>query len=192
MSDALCARRRDGQPAPITAASRKAWATTGCCNAGADALGVVDGYLKPTYTQALLRVEYGAHVTRLVFEGEARVGVLPQKMGRNTPCDRETILCMGAVGRRCRASAALRCCNRSTSRWCTRLQVGENYIDHFATRMNWRVKGTVTLNECRARWPGAGGALHAHTGILTRSTGLVHGFVKNAPDLQFFFVRQLC
>src|SRR3546814_13186625 len=25
--------------------------------------------------------------------------------------------------------------------------VGNNYIDHFATRMNWRVKNTTTLNE---------------------------------------------
>ncbi|MFP3702254.1 GMC family oxidoreductase N-terminal domain-containing protein, partial [Burkholderia sp. SIMBA_013] len=31
-------------------------------------------------------------------------------------------------------------------------RVGENYIDHFATRMNWRVRNTVTLNEMSRGW----------------------------------------
>ena len=76
-------------------------------------------------------------------------------------------------------------------------QVGENYIDHFATRMNWRVKNAVTLNEMSRGWRLAQQVARyytSHTGILTLGTGLVHGFVKSVPDLptpdvQFFFVH---
>ncbi len=76
-------------------------------------------------------------------------------------------------------------------------QVGEHYIDHFATRMNWRVKGTVTLNEMSRGWRLARQVARYYAcrkGILTLGTGLVHGFVKSAPDLpapdvQFFFVH---
>ena len=76
-------------------------------------------------------------------------------------------------------------------------QVGENYIDHFATRMNWRVRNTVTLNEMSRGWRLAQQVARYYTrrkGILTLGTGLVHGFVKSAPDLpaadvQYFFVH---
>ena len=75
--------------------------------------------------------------------------------------------------------------------------VGENYIDHFATRMNWRVKDTVTLNEMSRSWRlglAASQYFTRHTGILTLGTGLVHAFVKTRPELQtpdaqYFFVH---
>ncbi|WP_345798545.1 GMC family oxidoreductase N-terminal domain-containing protein [Castellaniella sp. MT123] len=75
--------------------------------------------------------------------------------------------------------------------------VGENYIDHFCTRMNWRVRHTQTLNELTRGWR-LGRAVSEyftrHTGILTLGTGLVFGFVKNrsdlpAPDVQYFFMH---
>ena len=76
-------------------------------------------------------------------------------------------------------------------------QVGENYIDHYATRMNWRVKNTVTLNEMSRGWRLARQVARyalSRRGILTLGTGLAHGFVKSAPqlalpDVQFFFVH---
>jgi choline dehydrogenase-like flavoprotein len=75
--------------------------------------------------------------------------------------------------------------------------VGENYIDHFATRMNWRVKNTITLNEMSRGWRLAAAVsqyLAFRTGILSLGTGLVHGFVKTrsdlpTPDAQYFFVH---
>ena len=75
--------------------------------------------------------------------------------------------------------------------------VGENYIDHFCTRMNWRVKNTVTLNEMSRGWRLAREVLRYVTqgrGILTLGTGLVHGFVRSSPELptpdaQYFFVH---
>lgn len=75
--------------------------------------------------------------------------------------------------------------------------VGNNYIDHFATRMNWRVKLPVTLNELARGWRlGAAVAQYflTRTGILTYGTGLAHGFVRtrsdlDGPDVQFFFMH---
>jgi choline dehydrogenase len=64
--------------------------------------------------------------------------------------------------------------------------VGENYRDHYAPRMNWRVKLPVTLNE-QTR----GVALMKevmkyytqHRGALTFTAGIVYGFVKTRPEL---------
>ena len=75
--------------------------------------------------------------------------------------------------------------------------VGENYIDHFCTRMNWRVKEAVTLNEMSRSWR-LGLAVSEYyarrTGILTLGTGLVNAFVKTRPemvtaDAQYFFMH---
>lgn len=75
--------------------------------------------------------------------------------------------------------------------------VGENYIDHFATRMNWRLGNALTLNEMARGWRlglAAAQYFSQRTGILTLGTGLVHGFVKTdpalaSPDIQYFFVH---
>ena len=75
--------------------------------------------------------------------------------------------------------------------------VGENYIDHFCTRMNWRLKGLSTLNEMTRDWRLLVALLHYVTkgsGFLTLGTGLVNGFVKTrsemtTPDVQFFFMH---
>jgi choline dehydrogenase-like flavoprotein len=75
--------------------------------------------------------------------------------------------------------------------------VGNNYRDHFCTRMNWRVKKPVTLNEYAQGWRLAGAVaqyLATRSGILTLGTGLAHAFLKTRPDLvtpdvQFFFMH---
>ncbi|EKF44268.1 glucose-methanol-choline oxidoreductase [Nitratireductor indicus C115] len=75
--------------------------------------------------------------------------------------------------------------------------VGENYLDHFCTRMNWRVSRPETLNEETRGWrllrAVARYAL-ARKGVLTFGTGLAHGFVRTregleGPDVQFFFMH---
>ncbi len=75
--------------------------------------------------------------------------------------------------------------------------VGENYLDHFCTRMNWRVSLPETLNEETRGWR----LLRAvaryglrRQGVLTFGTGLAHGFVCSrdgleGPDVQFFFMH---
>src|SRR5690606_32344653 len=75
--------------------------------------------------------------------------------------------------------------------------VGENYIDHFCTRMNWRVKNTRTLNELSRGLSLVKAVAQyglTHKGILSLGTGLGFGFVKSRPelalaDVQFFFVH---
>ncbi|MGE6920207.1 GMC family oxidoreductase [Achromobacter kerstersii] len=165
---------------------------------------VVDGYMKPAAGRKNLRVECGAHVTRLVFEGKRCVGVTYRQNGQEhtVRARRETVLCMGAVQSPQLLElsgvgnpALLQSFNIALVH--AQPQVGENYIDHFATRMNWRVKNTVTLNEMSRGWRLAQQVARyytRHTGILTLGTGLVHGFVKSAPglptpDVQFFFVH---
>ena len=75
--------------------------------------------------------------------------------------------------------------------------VGNNYQDHYCTRMNWRVKKPVTLNE-QARGVNLVMAIAQYfatrTGILTLGTGLAHAFIKTrpelaTPDVQFFFMH---
>jgi len=75
--------------------------------------------------------------------------------------------------------------------------VGENYLDHFCTRMNWRVRQKITLNEA-SRGPRLMAALAQYVlwrrGILTLGTGLAHGFARtrdglDGPDVQFFFMH---
>ena len=75
--------------------------------------------------------------------------------------------------------------------------VGENYIDHYCTRMNWRVKNTRTLNELSRGLSLVKAVAQyglTHRGILSLGTGLGFGFVKSRPelsvaDVQFFFVH---
>ncbi|RLL74406.1 GMC family oxidoreductase [Ochrobactrum soli] len=75
--------------------------------------------------------------------------------------------------------------------------VGENYLDHFCTRMNWRVSQPVTLNEY-TRGPRLVGEVLKYAlkrrGVLTYGTGLNHAFLRSRPeldrpDVQFFFMH---
>ena len=65
--------------------------------------------------------------------------------------------------------------------------VGENYRDHFAPRMNWRVKLPVTLNEHTRGLHCAKEIVKYYTqrrGMLTFTAGIVYGFVKTRPELE--------
>jgi choline dehydrogenase len=74
--------------------------------------------------------------------------------------------------------------------------VGENYSDHYAVRMNWRLQGVRSLNESTRGWPLAAAVaryLVRHTGILTLGPALCHGFVATdpadeRPDAQLLFM----
>lgn len=165
---------------------------------------VVDGYLKPAQGRANLTVESGAHVTRLVFDGKRCTGLVYRKDGSEfaVRARRETLLCMGTI----QSPQMLELSGVGNPDILqsfgipivhAQKNVGENYIDHFATRMNWRVKNAVTLNEMSRGWRLArqvAAYYAARKGILTLGTGLVHGFVKTSPemptpDVQYFFVH---
>ena len=207
VSDAfLQAAQQDGQPLnpDYNGASQEGFGHYQVLQHRGRRWSVVDGYLKPALKRPNLSVECGAHVTRLLFEGTRCVGVQYTQHGKTlrARAGRETLLCLGAVQtpqllelsgvgdpellRRHGIGVVL-----------ARKGVGENYIDHFATRMNWRVRNAVTLNEMSRGLRLAQQVARYYAmrrGILTLGTGLVHGFVRTredlpTPDVQYFFVH---
>lgn len=165
---------------------------------------VVDGYLKPARNRPNLTIATQAHVLKLDLEGKRCIGVTYTQRGVeiSVKAGVEVILCAGAI-----QSPQLMELSGIGNADVLRAAgvplkhelrgVGENYIDHFATRMNWRMKGVITLNELARGWR-LGLAVSEYftkrTGILTLGTGLVHGFVKTdpqmkTPDIQYFFVH---
>ena len=163
-----------------------------------------DAYLKPALGRKNLTIETHAHVLKLNLSGLRCTGVTYRKGGQDISVQASCEVIMAAGGVQTPQILELSGIGQPE-----RLQsyaipvkhalvgVGENYIDHFATRMNWRVKNTITLNEMSRGWRLAVAVSQYFTqrkGILTLGTGLVHGFVKTQPDLktpdaQYFFMH---
>ena len=140
-----------------------------------------------------LRVETEALAMRVLLEGKRAVGVAWTQRGQpqEARCGGDVILAAGAVKSphllelsgigQPEVLQAAGIPVRHELRG-----VGENYRDHYAPRMNWRVKLPVTLNE-QTR----GVALMRevvkyytqHRGALTFTAGIVYGFVKTRPEL---------
>lgn len=163
-----------------------------------------DGYLRPALQRKKLTVETDAHVLRVELSGKRCTGVTYRKGGQELTVKAgiEVILAAGAI----QSVQVLELSGIGQPELLNALDipvqhvlpgVGENYIDHFATRMNWRVKDTVTLNEMSRSWRLGKAVLQyftRRTGILTLGTGLVNAFVKTkagmaTPDAQYFFVH---
>ncbi len=165
---------------------------------------VVDAYLRPALGRPNLKVVTHAHVTRLEIEGRRATGVRYRRDGRDVlakakgtwssppaPCSRPICSSSRGIGHPdvlTRAGVVVRHAPPG---------VGNNYQDHFATRMNWRVSQPITLNELSRGWRlGKAVAQYSLTrnGILTLGTGLAFGFVKTrpeleTPDIQYFFMH---
>jgi choline dehydrogenase len=161
-------------------------------------------FLDPARRRPNLRVETEAYATRVLLEGKRAVGVAWTQRGqpREALCDGEVILAAGAVKSPhllelsgIGAPDVLQAAGIAVQHALP--GVGENYRDHYAPRMNWRVKLPVTLNE-QTR----GVALMKevmkyytqHRGVLTFTAGIVYGFVKTRPelvepDVQFHFAH---
>lgn len=167
-------------------------------------VSAADAYLKPAMKRTNLRVLTGAHVLRIDLEGGRATGVTARvgDATRRFKARGEVILAAGAA----QTPQLLELSGIGNPDILQRLGiavrhalagVGENYIDHFCTRMNWRVKQPVTLNEqTRGLQLAQAVAQYAATrrGILTLGTGLVHGFVRTrdglaGPDVQYFFMH---
>lgn len=161
-------------------------------------------YLAPARHRANLAVITGASATKLVLE-DGRVVAVEYRRGGEVLTARarcEVILSAGAV----QSPQLLECSGIGNPDVLRRAgitplvdlpAVGENYVDHFCTRMNWRVSVPVTLNEL-TRGPRLGLAVAQYylnrTGILTLGTGLAYGFVRSrpglsGPDVQYFFMH---
>ena len=163
-----------------------------------------DAYLAPVRHRQNLVVVIDAHVQRLCFEGARCAGVVYRQGGQEITVDArlETIVAAGAFQspQLLELSGIGRADVLGPLGIPVRLEapgVGENYIDHYATRMNWRVRNTVTLNEMSRGWRLVREVARYYAqrrGILTLGTGLVHGFVKtrpemDRPDAQYFFMH---
>ncbi len=163
-----------------------------------------DAYLKPARGRSNLRVETQAHALGLVLEGSRCTGVRYHQAGQDheVKAAREVIVAAGAV----QTPQFLELSGIGRPELLQRLGipvrhalpgVGENYIDHACTRMNWRVRNTLTINELSRGWRLAlevANYFLRRRGILTLGTGLAHGFVKTSPglptpDAQYFFMH---
>jgi len=165
---------------------------------------VVEGYLNPVRHRQNLTVRTHAHVTRVNVEKGRCTGVTYRQGGQLVTVNaaREVIMAAGAV----QTPQILELSGIGDPELLQRMgiavvhaapRVGENYIDHFATRMNWRVKNTQTLNELAQGWRLGSAVMQYFTqrkGLLTLGTGLAFGFVKTrpemtTPDVQYFFMH---
>ncbi|WP_460452496.1 GMC family oxidoreductase [Alsobacter sp. SYSU BS001988] len=161
-------------------------------------------YLRPARRRPNLEVRTGASVTQLMIEQERVAGVryLAGGKAQTATARREVVLCAGAI----QSPQLLECSGIGDPAVLAAVGivprvalpgVGKNYADHFCTRMNWRVRLPVTLNEL-TRGPRLGLAvaqyLLTRKGILTLGTGLAYGFVQtrpelSGPDVQYFFMH---
>ena len=162
------------------------------------------GFLDPIRNRPNLRVETNAYTTKIILDGKRAVGVAYTQHGvaKEARCDREVILAAGAV----KSPHILELSGIGQPELLSSLGlpvlhalpgVGENYRDHYAPRMNWRVKLPVTLNERSRGFALAKEIMKYYTqrrGILTFTAGIVYGFVRTQadmeePDVQFHFAH---
>jgi choline dehydrogenase len=161
-------------------------------------------FLDPARGRPNLRIETNARTTSLILEGKRCVGVAYTQKGQNQQAraGREVILAAGAV--QSPQILELSGIGRPELLQSFGIEVkhalrgvGENYRDHYASRMNWRGKLPVTLNEQTRGLSMAKEVLKyftAHRGVLTYTAGIVYGFVKSRPelvepDIQFHFAH---
>ena len=157
-------------------------------------------FLDPARSRPNLRIETDALVSNVILEGKRAVGVAYSVHGqkREARVNREVIVSCGSV----QSPGVLEHSGIGQPELLKRhgiavkhelKGVGENYGDHFAPRMNWRVKDMVTLNQSTR-------GLHlvreiikyyaSGKGALSLTAGVVYGFVRTrpgleAPDMQF-------
>ena len=161
-------------------------------------------FLAPARSRGNLRVEVHAQSTGLILEGRRCVGVKYAQNGlsKEVRCNREVILCAGAI----QSPHLLELSGIGQPELLKSFGiepkhelagVGENYRDHYATRMAWRTRLPITLNEQTrglyflkelARY------FLTHRGILTLTAGIAFGFVKTrpevaGPDIQYHFAH---
>lgn len=163
-----------------------------------------DAYLEPVRRRPNLEVLTRARATRVLMQGARAVGVEYERGGtlHEARAAASVLVCAGAVQspqllelsgigdpERLRAHGiAVRHALPG---------VGENYRDHYAARINWRVTRPITLNEDTRGLSFARELLRyvvRRRGILTFTAGVGHGFIHSrpglaSPDCQLFFVH---
>ena len=151
-------------------------------------------FLDPARTRPNLKIETDALATGLILDGTRAVGVRYTCHGQplEARAGGEVLLAAGAVksphllelsgigAPEILQAAGIPVVHKLAG-------VGENYRDHFAPRMNWRVKLPITLNE-QTRGLNfvkeIANYFLRHRGILTFTAGIVYGFVRTRPELE--------
>jgi choline dehydrogenase-like flavoprotein len=163
-----------------------------------------DAYLAPVRGRSNLTVMTHAHALALTFEGGRCTGAMVRREGsaHHLRARREVILTAGAI----RSPQLLELSGIGQAELLRSIGVpvrhelpgvGENYTDHYALRVNWRLHGVRSLNESTRGWRLAAAAaqyLVRRTGILSLGPALCHGFVTTdphevRPDVQFLFMH---
>ena len=161
---------------------------------GGERWSTARGFLDPARNRPNLRIETSAYITKIILDGKRAVGVAYTQGGvaKEARCGREVILAAGAV----KSPHILELSGIGQPELLSGLGipvlhalkgVGENYRDHYAPRMNWRVKLPVTLNERSRGIALAKEVFKYYTqrrGILTFTAGIAFGFVKTRPDME--------
>jgi choline dehydrogenase len=159
-------------------------------------------YLDPAKRRGNLRIETHAHARRVLFVGKRAVGVAYDVKGQKREArGREIIVSAGGV----QSPQILELSGVGQAEHLRSLGievvhdlpgVGENYRDHVAARMNWRVSQKVSFNERTRGLRLVGETLKyivTRRGMLTSAAALAFGFVRTrpelaTPDIQYFFM----
>ena len=158
--------------------------------------------LRPARSRSNLRVETGAAVTRLIFEGKRCVGVRYRKGGQEITvrAAREVVLCGGAVN----SPHLLLLSGVGPAAQLQSLGipvvhdspgVGQNLIDHYYGGVSARVKDLLSINQLARGWRLAREVLRfalLGEGALTYGVTAAPVFARSrpelaAPDVQILF-----
>ncbi|RXH33376.1 choline dehydrogenase [Bradyrhizobium nanningense] len=151
-------------------------------------------FLEPARKRPNLHIETNALVSRILIEGKRAVGVTYRLHGetREARCGGEVIVSCGAI----QSPGVLELSGigqpevlkKLGIEICHELKgVGENYGNHFYVNLCHRINRPITFNE-QARGLQLLREIMRYyvsgTGLLTRPTALVAGFVRTLPSLQ--------
>lgn len=152
-----------------------------------------DAYLKPVLNRPNLAAETGAHVTRVLFDGDRAVGVAYEQDGRRLRADaaKEVILCGGAVNSPqllmlSGVGPADHLHEHDIDIHQDLPGVGRNLQDHLIAIVVYEATTTATLDDIDslAQLPvNLAKFLLLDRGPLTSNLGEAGGFVRTDPDL---------
>ncbi len=167
-------------------------------------MSAAQAYLAPVRSRPNLEVQTGARVKRILFEGKRAVGVAYDREGTalEARAARSVIVSAGAV----QSPQVLELSGVGNPDLLAKHGigvshalpgVGENYRDHYAARIAWRVKQPITLNETTRGLRLVREVLRyfiSRRGVLTYPAGIGHGFIRSrdgmdSPDCQMFFAH---
>ncbi|MCR9254479.1 MAG: GMC family oxidoreductase N-terminal domain-containing protein [Alphaproteobacteria bacterium] len=161
-------------------------------------------FLNPAKRRPNLAIETDARAAGLIIENRRVVGVrwLRDGAAHETRAGREVILAAGAVQTPqilelsgIGDPAHLKSIGIETVHALP--GVGENYQDHYVTRLSWELRDCITLNQSTRGWRQVMEAIRfglTRRGVLTLSPSLAVAFVKTrpeveTPDVQFTMVH---